>query len=72
MYRTGLVEYSLACSAGVFFQLVNVFASESAMLKLQKRGGNGASQGELGREAGIEKRKHLPENTVKMRNSPPN
>ena len=30
-------------SAGVFFRHVNVFAQESAMLKLPKRGGNGAS-----------------------------
>ena len=36
--------YILACSAGVFFGCANVFARESAMLKLPKRGGNGASQ----------------------------
>ena len=34
----------LSCNAGVFFRRANVFARESAMLKLQKRGGNGASQ----------------------------
>ena len=40
--------YILACSAGVFFGYANVFARESAMLKLPKRGGNGASQRERG------------------------
>ena len=35
---------TLACSARVFFGRANVFARESAMLKFQKRGGNGASQ----------------------------
>ena len=48
---------TLACSAGVFF--------ECAMLKLpeerRKWGGEGA---------GREKRKRLPENTAKMRNTP--
>ena len=34
----------VACNAGVFFRRENVFARESAMLKLQKRGGNGANQ----------------------------
>ena len=38
-----LLGLILACSAGVFFRHVNVFAQESAMLKLPKRGGNGAS-----------------------------
>ena len=38
-----LLGLILACSAGVFFRHVNVFARESAMLKLPKRGGNGAS-----------------------------
>lgn len=33
----------LACIAGVFFGWTKVFTHESAMLKLQKRGGNGAS-----------------------------
>ena len=33
----------LACSARVFFGQAKVFARESAMLKLQNRGGNGAS-----------------------------
>ena len=32
-----------ACSARVFFGQAKVFARESAMLKLQNRGGNGAS-----------------------------
>ena len=32
----------LACSTGVFFGRANVFARESAMLKLQKRRGNGS------------------------------
>ena len=40
--------YILACSAGVFFGCANVFARESAILKLPKRGGNGASQRERG------------------------
>ena len=35
----------LVCSAGVFFGCANVFARESAVSKLQKRGG--ASQREL-------------------------
>ena len=34
---------------GVFFGRANVFARESAMVKLQKRGRNGASQGQWGR-----------------------
>ena len=34
----------IACSTAVFFGRVNVFARESAMLKLQNWGGNGASQ----------------------------
>ena len=40
--------YILACSAGVFFGCANVFDRESAMLKLPKRGVNGASQRERG------------------------
>ena len=36
-------ETTLACSAGVFFGRPNVFACESAMSKLHKREGNGAS-----------------------------
>ena len=40
--------YILACSAGVFFWCANVFARESAMLKLPRRGGTGASQRERG------------------------
>ena len=36
-------ETTLACSAGVFFGRPNVFARESAMSKLHKREGNGAS-----------------------------
>ena len=39
---------NLTCSAGVFFGCANVSARESAMLKLPKRGGNGASQRERG------------------------
>ena len=38
----------IACRAGVFFGR-ECFASESAMLKLEKRGENGASQKERGR-----------------------
>ena len=38
----------LAGSAGVFIRRANVFARESAMLKLPKRGGSGASQRERG------------------------
>ena len=38
-----LLGLILACSAGVFLGGVNVFAQESTMLKLPKRGGNGAS-----------------------------
>ena len=52
--------YILACSAGVFFGCANVFARESAMLKLPKRGGNGASQRVQGGGGKREKRKsHL-------------
>ena len=40
--------YILACSAGVFFWCANIFARESAMLKLPRRGGTGASQRERG------------------------
>ena len=42
-YQWGLIRRSLQCD--VFFGRANVFARESAMLKLQKRGRNGASQG---------------------------
>ena len=38
-----LLGLILACSAGIFFGRVTVFAQESIMLKLLKRGGNGAS-----------------------------
>ena len=38
----------LAGSAGVFIRRANFFARESAMLKLPKRGGSGASQKERG------------------------
>ena len=38
-----LLGLILACSVGVFFRCMNVFAQKSAMLKLPKRGGNGAS-----------------------------
>ena len=52
--------YILACSAGVFFGCANVFARESAMLKLPKRGGNGGSPRERGGGGKREKRKsHL-------------
>ena len=43
----GFICEVLACSAGVCFGRANVFARESAMLKLQKRGGNGASLSNL-------------------------
>ena len=46
-YQWGLIRRSLQCD--VFFGRANVFARESAMLKLQKRGRNGASQGQRGR-----------------------
>ena len=36
-----LLGLILACSAGVFFGCMNVFAQKSTMLKLLKRGGNG-------------------------------
>ena len=49
--------YILPCSAGIFFGYANVFARESAMLKLQKRGGNGASQRERGGGGKREKKK---------------
>ena len=42
-----LVRCVLAYSTGVFIGRTNVFARESAMLKLPKRGGNDASQGLL-------------------------
>ena len=60
--------YILACSAGVFFGCANVFARESAMLKLPKRGGNGGSPRE--REGGgkREKRNHIC--SVKTENPP--
>ena len=52
--------YILACSAGVFFGCANVFARESAKLKLPKRGGNGGSPRERGGGGKREKRKsHL-------------
>ena len=44
------------------------FARESAMLKLPEEGRKWASQRERG-GGGREKRKRLPENTVKMRNT---
>ena len=47
---------NLTCSAGVFFGCANVSARESAMLKLPKRGGNGASQRERGGGGGGGKR----------------
>ena len=46
-YQWGLIGRSL--QYGVFFGRANVFARESAMLKLQKRGRNGASQEQGGR-----------------------
>ena len=52
--------YILACSAAVFFGCENVFVRESAMLKLPKRGENGASQRERGGGGKRETRKsHL-------------
>ena len=39
----GFVYVVLTCSTGGCFGRANVFARESAMLKLQKRGENGAS-----------------------------
>ena len=52
--------YILACNAAVFFGCTNVFARESAMLKLPKRGGNRASQRERGGGEKRERRKsHL-------------
>ena len=43
----------VAYSAGVFFKRANVFARESAMLKLQQIGGNWASQRERARGGGL-------------------
>ena len=40
------IIYDLACSAGVFYGRANVFARESAILKLPKRGGNKVSRRE--------------------------
>ena len=49
---------------GVFFGRANVFARESAMLKLQKRGRNGASQGQWGRGREEFQRTEFPKRTV--------
>lgn len=46
-YQWGLISRSL--QYGVFFGRANSFARENAMLKLQKRGRNGASQRPRGR-----------------------
>ena len=43
MHFFELLGWILPCSAGIFFGCVTVFAQESAMLKLPKRGGNGVS-----------------------------
>ena len=48
------VIYSLQCRR--FLRVRECFCSRSAMLKLPKRGGNGASQRERGRERGGLKR----------------
>ena len=40
------IIYDLACSAGVIYGRANVFARESAILKLPKRGGNKVSRRE--------------------------
>ena len=78
------LNFVLACSAGVLFGGVNGFLakaprwiSKSATLNLEKRGENGANQKERGSGGGggkgegrEKKKKRLPENTVKMRNTP--
>ena len=54
------VSWWLTCSAGVFFGCANVFARESAMLKLPEERRNGARQrkrGGSGESAGREKRR---------------
>ena len=56
----------LACSAGVFFE--RAICSRNCRVETFRR------EEEMGRVKGsgegAEKRKHLPENTVKMRNTP--
>ena len=54
------VSVLLACSADIFFGRVNVFAHESAVLKLHKRGGKGCKSKGAGEGVGREKRKCLP------------
>ena len=54
---TSTLNY-LACCAGVFFGRPDVVAREHAMLKLQKRGGNGVSQREW--EVGEEREEKTP------------
>ena len=64
-YQWGLIGRSL--QYGVFFGRANVFARESAMLKLQKRGRNGASQEQRGRgggESSVCQRTEFPKRTV--------
>ena len=59
----------VACNAGVFFGRANVFAHESAMLKLPEERRKWGESKEVGRGR-REKRKRLPENNVKLRNIP--
>ena len=54
------VELPIPCSAGVFFLWARkCFARESAMLKAQRRKGNGASQKERGRGSEREEKTFL-------------
>ena len=54
------VSVLLACSADILFGRVNVFARESAVLKLHKRGGKGCESKGAGEGAEREKRKCVP------------
>ena len=65
-YQWGLIGRSL--QYGVFFGRANVFARESAMLKLQKRGRNGASQEQRGRKGGGGDEFRLPAYGVSQKN----
>ena len=59
----------IACSAGVFFGSANVLLAKGHV-ETRKEGRKWGESKGAGKGTGREKRKHLPENTVKIRNTP--
>ena len=63
-----LAKFAVACIAGVFFE--RAICSRKGHVETSRREEEMGRVKGSGKGAGREKRKRLPENTVKMRNTP--